>query len=672
MFQYIIQTIAFQLFFLMVYDFFLKKETFFNWNRAYLLGTALLSLLIPLIKIEGFKNVVSPEYIITLPEVLLGNAEQQADVILLDPAIISQKSFWTWEMLFLLGAFIAALLFGFKLIKMLVMLAKNPKHKVNNFHIVKLLNSSAAFSFFRYIFLGDKIHGEDKKAILKHEMVHVKQYHSVDLLLLEILRILFWFNPLIYMYQNRVVALHEFIADAHAVNPENRKAYYQNLLAQVFDTKKISFINPFFKQSLIKKRIVMLTKSKSKQINLLKYALLIPLVFGMLIYTSAQTQDKLGISKEDLSEYTYSVNAVEVNSDKLALKTAKEAQKKQADFIKLNPSYVVWVDYNDNKPEFTYSLHHESEKIPEDYSLRDNHSEGGLNYRSYVHNVYSKGNEKKYLSEIDVPFAVIEQVPVFPGCEGLTKEEQRQCMSKNISQFVNKNFNTKIATEYKLTGRQRINVIFKIDKEGNITGVRSRAPHPALEEEAIRVIKLLPKMIPGMQKGKVVNVPYSLPIIFQVADSNKFDKYITVDKLEESAKLNLSINRNDISVPFALIDQVPVFPGCEGLTKEEQRQCMSKNISQFVNKNFNTKIATEHKLTGRQRINVIFKINKEGNIADVRSRAPHPALEEEAIRVIKSLPKMIPGMQKGKVVNVPYSLPIIFQVADDNPEGKKE
>ncbi|MCB4799886.1 energy transducer TonB [Neotamlana laminarinivorans] len=121
--------------------------------------------------------------------------------------------------------------------------------------------------------------------------------------------------------------------------------------------------------------------------------------------------------------------------------------------------------------------------------------------------------------DIDVPFSVIENVPVFPGCEKeKSNNAKRQCMSEKISKFVNKKFNTDLAGDLGLSGRQRINVIFKIDKTGNITGIRARAPHPGLEKEAKRVIGLLPKMQPGKQRGKPVNVPYSLPIIFQVQD----------------------------------------------------------------------------------------------------------------------------------------------------------
>jgi protein TonB len=121
--------------------------------------------------------------------------------------------------------------------------------------------------------------------------------------------------------------------------------------------------------------------------------------------------------------------------------------------------------------------------------------------------------------DIEVPFAVIENVPIFPGCE---KEKgnnaKKQCMSDKIAKFVNRKFNTELAADLGLSGKQRISVIFKIDKSGNITNIRARAPHPGLEKEAKRVIGLLPKMQPGKQRGKAVTVPYSLPILFQVQD----------------------------------------------------------------------------------------------------------------------------------------------------------
>ena len=270
--------------------------------------------------------------------------------------------------------------------------------------------------------------------------------------------------------------------------------------------------------------------------------------------------------------------------------------------------------------------------------------------------IFQVADATEILDEVEVPFAVIENVPVFPGCEDLASNaDKKKCMSENITNFIIENFNTKIADQNGLSGRQRINVIFKIDTEGHVVGVRSRAPHPELEKEAIRVISSLPKMKPGVQRGKAVTVPYSLPIIFDVGEKTELLDEISIEK-----------KPNQISnVPFSVVETVPIFPGCESSqNREEQMKCTSNGINGFVNKNFNPKIAKQKGLIGRQRINAIFKIDTKGDVIDIRIRAPHPALEAEVIRVIKALPKMIPGKQRGKVVNVPYSLPIVFHVVE--------
>lgn len=182
MVHYIIQTIAFQLFFLIIYDLFLKKETFFNWNRTYLLVTAICSLIIPFIKISSFKNIISQDYMVNLPEIFIGSTNQsEVNPIQLSPIMIDNP-FWTWGLLFFVGAGLATILFAFKLVKLMVLLYENPKQKIGNFFIVSLLKSNMAFSFFNYIFLGDNLKKEERSTVLKHEMVHVKQKQTLDLL----------------------------------------------------------------------------------------------------------------------------------------------------------------------------------------------------------------------------------------------------------------------------------------------------------------------------------------------------------------------------------------------------------------------------------------------------------------------------------------------------------
>ncbi|WP_298950795.1 energy transducer TonB [uncultured Nonlabens sp.] len=119
----------------------------------------------------------------------------------------------------------------------------------------------------------------------------------------------------------------------------------------------------------------------------------------------------------------------------------------------------------------------------------------------------------------DVPFAIIENVPIYPGCESKKNNaDRKKCMSEKITKFVNKQFNTGLANDLGLEGRQKISVQFKIDSKGNVVGIQSKAKHPKLQSEAARVINKLPTMTPGMQRGKPVGVIYALPIIFQVQD----------------------------------------------------------------------------------------------------------------------------------------------------------
>ena len=133
---------------------------------------------------------------------------------------------------------------------------------------------------------------------------------------------------------------------------------------------------------------------------------------------------------------------------------------------------------------------------------------------------YSNLKEQKVEEDVveDIPFFVIEEVPKFPGCQG-NNEQLKQCMQEKIQAFVSQNFNAEIAQDLGLEpGTKRIFVTFVIDKNGNIANIESRAPHKSLQMEAERVVKSLPKMEPGRQRGKPVRVKYSLPIVFQVME----------------------------------------------------------------------------------------------------------------------------------------------------------
>ena len=117
--------------------------------------------------------------------------------------------------------------------------------------------------------------------------------------------------------------------------------------------------------------------------------------------------------------------------------------------------------------------------------------------------------------DLEVPFAVIEDIPIFPGCENIAKKKQRDCFQEQINKHIVKNFRyPEIAQEMGIQGR--VFVSFLIDVKGNVVGVQTRGPDKNLEKEAQRIIEKLPKMIPGKQRGKPVRVPYSIPITFRL------------------------------------------------------------------------------------------------------------------------------------------------------------
>jgi protein TonB len=117
------------------------------------------------------------------------------------------------------------------------------------------------------------------------------------------------------------------------------------------------------------------------------------------------------------------------------------------------------------------------------------------------------------------------------------------------------------------------------------------------------------------------------------------------------------------NVPFAIIEEAPIFPGCEKKkSKADRRKCLQEKISRHIDRKFDKGLANDLGLEGRQKIQVQFTIDEKGKVVDIKSRAPHPRLTQETQEVIDDLPDMIPGKQRGKAVKVTYTLPIIFDV----------
>ena len=252
----------------------------------------------------------------------------------------------------------------------------------------------------------------------------------------------------------------------------------------------------------------MIAKEKSQKIKQLKYLLLIPLLAGMLFYTSCIDE-----VNEELFEMESALNNVQ------DFRNGKyfdfEIGKTYVGNSLMIGRYLDVSEYTVKEKEITEKFNSNDELLFDHVVLLDENNVRVNWFRPKSARLGSK-SKYEYVEGDDVPFAVVEEVPVFPGCEG-TKEELRLCLQENITKHVNRNFNASLASDLGLTaGVKRIFVIFKIDKEGNISDAMARAPHKSLEDEAIRVVQSLPKMMPGKYNGNAVGVKYSLPIAFKV------------------------------------------------------------------------------------------------------------------------------------------------------------
>ncbi|MCU4187643.1 TonB family protein [Flavobacterium sp. HXWNR29] len=445
---YSLQAIILQALFVIVFEIFFEKETFFKANRIYLIGSLILSFIIPLIEIPI--NLIDQEQaIIQLKEIVI---TRNNSVFNIDEKASAYSFIF---IIYLIGFLIFFGLFFYKLIKIFSLIKSSKHFKNNQSNLFYIENSNQAFSFFNFIFIGTDNQNFD--VIVKHELVHAKQWHSLDILIVEILKIVFWFNPILYHYHKRFIELHEFEADMKSAN-EDKKKYFEVLLCQILNCNSISLTNNFYNQSLIKKRIVMLQKSKSKRRGIAKYLVVIPVV----------------------------VLSMTVFSTTIVAQEVKKIEK------------VVG-----NKPnETTETAPNQTTKTP-----------------STMVKMEPKVNTEVKVEEIsdDIPFVVMDQIPLFPDCVGVEKSAQFDCFHTQMQQHIKQNFTYPVeAMKKNIQGR--IMIEYLINKNGDVEILRVRGPvnSELLQEEAKRIISLLPKFIPGKQKGKIIGVKHVIPITFKI------------------------------------------------------------------------------------------------------------------------------------------------------------
>ena len=409
--------------FTLVYLLFLRKETFFVLNRIYLMAAVFFSITLPFVHFQANS---------ALPSVMLGEVTVTAiryQNLLQTVTVYGTKLSGAFEQtirsiglirfIYLSGTTIFSLLFLFRLLQITALILRNESERQNGISIVKIDRDTTPFSFFKFVFISRNYSDSPgMKEMIAHETEHVRQGHSFDVMILELLTILQWFNPFLWLLKRSIRENHEFLADHGVLKPGVSSAAYRLLLlGSSFEQQPVIANN--FNYSLIKIRIKMMTQIKSSKTAALKLSLGIMATAALLMCFAFDKEDNIIQDNKSVNKQTEAVS---------------------------NPQ---------------------------------------------------KTNQTK-----DQVFVVVEQMPVFPGGE----QALRELIGKEI-----------IYPEDALkAGTQgKVFVTFVVNKEGKVINPKiARGVNPSLDKEALRVVGILPKWIPGKQRGKNVDVEYTVPINF--------------------------------------------------------------------------------------------------------------------------------------------------------------
>ncbi len=507
----------------LVYRLLFRNSNRLYFNRFFLLTSMLLALAMPLLgllsgievpqmatlKQQLFNGIMLNEVIVTpdgqpvLPEVTVTTG-------------VTPSRFSVWQVIggiYLLGVSVMTLLFLIKLGRLVVLIIRSPKRKMDGCTAVFTGREQGSFSFFRYAFFPNENVDPD---IMQHEMSHIEHHHSWDILFAELMMIVQWFNPFIYFYKKELQSLHEYQADRDVVATGVDKKNYMMLILQQCTAVDFSGMSNNFSLILTKKRIKMITRNeKAKGLWWRLLATLPVLAILMIANTKVTAQEKKAVDKP----ITIEMGQFEIYDDDGAPMQLRDTviygedgssikfQASEAfDPITGEPCKKLTVtSYNADGTENSFFIT-ETEKRGDTarYSIEPFSISGSL-FETLLDVATSKE---------DTVYQIVEQMPQYTGGE----EAMMKYVAENIKY-------PQEAKDKNISGRVFIG--FVIEKDGSVSNVKVvRGIGGGCDEEAVRVIKEMPKWKPGMQKGKPVRVSYQIPIYFKLDTPQKTNSLV--------------------------------------------------------------------------------------------------------------------------------------------------
>ncbi|MGK0388174.1 MAG: hypothetical protein ACI94Y_000902 [Maribacter sp.] len=293
-FTYLLESNICLIIFYGIYYFLLRNETWFQLNRLVLLASVIAALFIPFIHYNIDVNVfinVANEGGVIIQEVINPNTNLIEDTTL----FTFNNSLKLLFVTYLSGLFISFFVFIKRLNNLRELFKKGKQEKKNGVTYVLGNNTDLIFSFFSFIFINHKINsfsGIEYRRIIEHEMAHINGKHSLDIMFIELLKIIFWFNLAIYTYKQSLLQLHEYIAEQQVIKKDNDVLDYATFLVNQVkeNTRVYSFGNHLF-HGPIKNRLIMMNKFKSKKSNAIRMLSMFPALLGMMFYFGVEYRE---------------------------------------------------------------------------------------------------------------------------------------------------------------------------------------------------------------------------------------------------------------------------------------------------------------------------------------------------------------------------------------------
>lgn len=481
--------------FLIVYYLLLSRETDFKTKRMYVLMSIGVSLLFPLLHFRQSAAVPSLSTIIPptwLPEFTV-TAGGRA------PLPAAKVPVWgIVYKLYLAGVTAFLILFIVRLASLLKKMRWAATYPCGSYRVVESNENRSSFSFFSFIFIGraDMLSENDKQQIIRHEGIHASQFHSIDILIIHVLGILFWFNPLLRTYKKIFIQLHEFEADARAVGNSDADDYC-NLMARVALLSADIKLANHFSNSLTLKRIEMIRTIKTRIVRW-KFAA-IGLMFSAFSIMVA-CQDQITNELTDIAR-----------NSSMSLDYPDEVRQKVDELKKEYPDHkFVVLEPNDKATDLYDAVQEKLKGIdPAHISLayvmkgiKDEHGQ----IRSFI--IVDYNDQAKAIANNAVVsaavFTIVEESATMPGgIEALGK-----FLSENIRY-------PRAAREQGKEGT--VFVEFIVNKDGSLSDFKvMKSVDASLDREALRVVALMPNWTPARQQGEVVRQRFVLPISFRL------------------------------------------------------------------------------------------------------------------------------------------------------------